>query len=267
MRYKIDFGWVFLSCILIMILSKVWIILGNYPEAFKYGSIIYQIFDVILFVLANLSIGVAAAVMFYYIQQLVDKKKNFDTYAELRRILLFLFYKHLVVLSQIDNFKEIKKGERRVPLSSYIAYNIYDIPILLESYKRIDTNEEKEIFKKALINYFSNMTDNQIEDFANSFKKQINEIIDKENIRYFKGSNELIRSVYMYYNDDFSLITNIYIRERKKNDNTNKEEVLSGLVDDYIMFLDASVKLFEELKTFIECFNKKKIITFIKMLD
>lgn len=264
MRYKIDFGWVFLSCIAIMIFSKVWGILGNYPEAFKYGSIIYQIVDVIFFVLANLSIGVAAAVIFYYIQQLIDKKKNFDTYAELRRILLFMFYKHLVALSQIDTFKEIKKRERRVPLSSYITYDIYDIPILLESYKRIDTNVEREIFKNALLNYFSNMNDNQIEEFANSFQKQINEIIDNENIRYFKESNELIRSVYMYYNDDFSIITGIYTRE---NNNTNKEELLSEVVNDYMTFLDAGVKLYVELITFVECIEKKKIITFIKMLD
>lgn len=264
MRYKIDFGWIFLSCIIIMIFSKVWTILGNYPEAFKYGSIVYQIVGVILFVLANLSIGIAAAVIFYYLQQLVDKKKNFDTYTELRRILLFMFYKHLVVLSQIDNFKEIKKRDRRVPLSSHITYDIFDIPILLESYKRIDSNVERENFKNSLINYFGNMTDNQIEDFANSFEKQINEIIDKENIRYFKESNELIRSVYVYYNDDFCILADIYRRE--KNNSTN-EELLSKVVNDYITFLDASVELYEELKTFIECIEKKKIITFIKMLD
>ncbi|MFP3916537.1 hypothetical protein U5N28_01905, partial [Lysinibacillus telephonicus] len=214
MRYKIDFGWVFLSCVVIMTFSKVWAILGNYPEIFKYGSIIYQIIDVILFVLANLSIGVAASVVFYYIQQLVDKKRNFNMYTELRRILLIMFYKHLVVLSQIDNFKEIKKRERRVSLSNYIAYDIYDVPILIESYKRIDTKVERKAFKNALINYFGNITDIQIEDFANSFEKQISEITDKENIRYFKESNELIRSVYMYYNDDFSIITDIYLRDK-----------------------------------------------------
>lgn len=264
MRYKIDFGGVFLSCIVTMILSKVWAILGNYPEAFKYGSIIYQVVDVILFVLANLSIGIAATIIFYYIQQFVDKKKNFDMYTELRKILLFMFYKHLVVLSQIDTFKEIKKRERRVPLSNYITFDIYDIPILIGSYKRIDTNVEREILKNALINYFGNMSDNQIENFANSFEKEINEINDKENIRYFKESNELIRSVYMYYNDDFSIITDIYKREKN---NINKEEMLSEVVGDYLAFLDASVELFEELKKFIECIEKKKIITFIKMLD
>lgn len=264
MRYRIDFGWVFLSCIVIMIFSKVWTMLGIYPEAFKYGRIIYQIVDIILFVLANLSIGVGATVIFYYIQQLIDKKKNFDSYAELRRILLFMFYKHLVVLSEIDTFKEIKKRERRVPLSSYITYDIHDIPILLESYKKINTNIEREIFKDDLIKNFGDMTDNQLDDFANSFKKEINEITDKENYRYFKDSNELIRSVYMYYNDDFSIITDIYTREKNK---TNKEELLSEVVNDYMTFLNASVELYEELITFVECIEKKRILTFMKMLD
>ncbi|MGD7023058.1 hypothetical protein ACQCVK_10710 [Rossellomorea vietnamensis] len=264
MRYKIDFGWIFLTCIVIMILSKVWTMLGNFPEAFKYGSIVYQIVDLILFVLANLGIGIAATIIFYYIQQLIDKKKNFETYAELRRILLFMFYKHLVVLTQIDNFKEIKKRARRVPLSSPIAYDIFDIPLLIKSYKEIDTKIEQEKFKNALIHYFGNMTNNQLEDFSDSFEKQINEITDKENIRYFKESNELIRSIYMHYNDDFSIITGIYNREEN---NKNKEELLLEVVDDYMLFLDAIVELFEELETFIECIEKKKIMTFIKMLD
>jgi hypothetical protein len=52
----------------------------------------------------------------------------------------------------------------------------------------------------------------------------------------------------------------------EKND-TNKEELLSEVVNDYMNFLDASVELYEELEKFIESIEKKKIITFIKMLD
>ncbi|MCM3603205.1 hypothetical protein M3175_20920 [Robertmurraya korlensis] len=263
MRYYIDFGWVFLSCIIFMIFSKVWTILGNYPEAFKYGSIIYQVVDVILFVLANLSIGIAATIVFYYIQQLVDKKKNFEVYTELRRILLFMFYRHLVVLSQLDNFKEIRNIERRLPLSNFMAYNIFDIPILIDSYRSISTNEEREIFKNNLMNYFGTMTDDQLESFVGSFEKQINEIFDKENIRYFKESKDLIASVYVLYNDDFSIIQRIYIKDK----DNNKEELLSEIVKDYMSFLDASIELYEELDIFIESIEKKKIFTFIKMLD
>ncbi|WP_258262982.1 hypothetical protein [Rossellomorea sp. SC111] len=93
MRYYIDLGWVFLSCIVIMILSKVWTILGDYPEVFKYGSIIYQVVDVFYLLLLIFCIGIAAAIVYYYIQQLVDKKRI------------------------------------------YIAYYIFDIPILLDTYR------------------------------------------------------------------------------------------------------------------------------------
>ncbi|MEK3991972.1 hypothetical protein [Robertmurraya sp. FSL R5-0851] len=95
-------------------------------------------------------------------------------------------------MSQLDNFKEIRNIERRLPLSNFIAYNIFDIPILLSSYRSIATNEEREIFKNDLINYFGTMTDDQLERFVGSFEKQINEIFEKENIRYFKESKDLM---------------------------------------------------------------------------
>ncbi len=262
MRYKIDFSLTFFTCILIIFFSKIWNILGNYPEAFKYGSIIYQIVDVILFVLSNLSIGIAATIIFYYIQQLIEKKRNFDWYAELRRILLFMFYKHLVVLSEIENFKEIKQRDRRV--TGLLGYDIYDIPVLIELYNEINTEEQKEKFKNNLINHFINMSDQQVEEFSNSFQKEIDEITTKENTRYFKESNELIRSLYTIYNDDFSIMTNIYVRDSTE---LNLNHLTEEVVNDYIDFLDATFELYQELTTFIDSIEKKKIMVFIKMLD
>lgn len=262
MRYKIDFGLIFFTCVFIISFSKVWTILGDYPEAFKYGSIIYQIVDLLLYVLGNLSIGVAATIIFYYIQQLIEKKRNFDLYTELRRILLFMFYKHLVILSEIENFKEIKQRDRKV--TGLWGYDIFDIPVLIRLYNEINTEELKEKLKNNLIDHFISMSDQQLKEFSNSFQKEIDELKTKESIRYFKESNELIMSLCISYEDDFSLITDIYVRDRNES---NLKDLTEEIVNDYINFLDATFVLYQELKIFIDSIEKKKIMVFIKMLD
>jgi hypothetical protein len=55
MRYKIDFGPVFLLCIIIMIFGQMWTYLGELPEVFTYGSFIYKVVGVISFILTNSS--------------------------------------------------------------------------------------------------------------------------------------------------------------------------------------------------------------------
>jgi len=267
MRYKVDFGWSFFTSIFIIFFSKVWIILGQFPEAFKYGSIIYQIVDVILFVLSNLSIGVAASIIFYYIQQLIDKKRNFDLYTELRRILLYMLYKHLNLLDKIENFEEIKRQKNKI--IGFYDHDYNSIPKFLKLYNDINTLELKERFKKNLANQFFKMNDQELEKFSNVFQKEIQELKNKKDIRYFKDSHELISSLIYSYNDDFCSMTEIYIEERLKDSFVKRdiEEITETVVSDYIEFLESTVELYQELDTFIDSIEKKKILLFIKMLD
>lgn len=261
MKYKIDFSKTFIFSVLIILLSKVWTILGSFPEAFAYGSIIYHFFDVILFVLCNLSIGVAAAIIFYYVQRYTEKKKDFKLYTELRRILLFLLYKHLKILSEIEGFEVIKQREKE----RILGFDIYDIPKLMSSYNKIDSEEQKEKFKKNLADYFKNMGEQQLQNFSDSFQKEIDEMKSKEDIRYFKDSDELIETIFSMYTTEFSICADIYVKNRSElNDFQFTEE---PLVSDYIQFLDSTIELYEELQKFIESIEEKKFKVFIKMLD
>lgn len=79
-EYKIDFGLGFLLCILMMVFNEVWTILGNLPEAFPYGDFIYHIIVGVVAIINNLAIGIAAAIIFYYAVQFIDKKKNYEIY-------------------------------------------------------------------------------------------------------------------------------------------------------------------------------------------
>lgn len=260
MKHKIDFGIIFIISILIIFFSKVWGIIGNYPEAFKYGSIIYQIIDVILYVLSNLSIGVAASIIFYYTHQLIEKKKNFQQYVELRKILLFMFYNHLKVLSKIHNFREINQRDRDITAILF-PFDIYDIPVLVRLYGEIKSEEQKTDFKKNLMDFFLNMNEQDLNDFSNSFKKNLEELKKMQGIRFFKNSNELIVSLCNSYYDEFYIAAGI---SRENNDLTGIAELIA---DDYILFLDDTMDLYLELIQFIDSIEKKRIIKFIKMLD
>lgn len=258
MRYKVDFSRIFIFSVLIILFSRIWALLGSRPEAFAYGSIIYQLVDVILFVLCNLSIGIAAAIIFYYVQRYTEKKKDFELYTELRRIVLFLLYKHLEILSKIEEFEVInQRKEKRL-----LGFDIYDIPMLVSSYKKINSKELKEKFKNNLACLFKKMSEQQLQKFNNSFQHELDELKSKENIRYFKGSNELIDTVFLIYKDEFALGTDIYTKNRSEIQ--DGEEVLAS---DYMQFLDSTIELYTELTRFIESIEKRQVKVFVEMLD
>ncbi|UOE53525.1 hypothetical protein [Cytobacillus oceanisediminis] len=146
MRYKIDFGLAFAICIIIMILGQVWTYLGELPEAFTYGSIVYKVVATLFFILTNLSIGTAAAIVFYFMQQFIEKKKTFETYTDLRADSYQLLYVNMMILRDIHGFEELKKGQQRYADFFYTL----DAPLLFEVYKNI---QEKE-FKNNLKEYF-----------------------------------------------------------------------------------------------------------------
>ncbi|MCR8871991.1 hypothetical protein MRBLBA21_005042 [Peribacillus frigoritolerans] len=150
MRYKIDFGLVFVLCIIIMIFDPIWKLLEDRPEAFDYGDIIYHAVGVFSFVVTNLAMGIAAAIVFYFMSLFLDKKKNFEIYADLRGNTSSLLYTHMKILNEIEQFKEVNKRERTGDL-----FLIPDIPIVIEAFRNINSEEQKSQFKESLKEYFS----------------------------------------------------------------------------------------------------------------
>ncbi|KAF1342938.1 hypothetical protein ACWA16_13450 [Bacillus subtilis] len=258
---RIDFGLTFLICTLIMLFNEIWKLLGNRPEAFKYGSIIYQVIAVFSSIITNVAIGVAGAISFYYIAQLIDKKKNRELYTDLRKHLLFMFYNHLKLLTRLDQFREVNNRERRVA----DFYDIFDIPVFYDNFKKINSKEEVTRFKKNLYDYFATQSEQQIKVFTEAFEKDIKKLKEKSNIRFFKESKDLIDTVCIIYDDDFSMISSIYLSNFE--DTQNKSNYIEELVKDYYDFLNATVILYEELEEFLESMDKNRWVVFIKMLD
>jgi ABC-type multidrug transport system fused ATPase/permease subunit len=262
MRYKIDFGLVFNLSICIMIFGEVWELLENRPEAIPYGDVIYHTIEVIFYILTNLAIGVSAAIVFYFMSQYIDKKKNFEKYTDFRAIVLRVLYNHMKVLSDVEEFNKL--NERKEWIKDW--YISTDVPIFLESFTKIDSEETKMLFKKNLMEYFLSMSDERFTKVMEEFENLAKEIDPKKEIRFFKGSKDLIEAftAWFGYSGDFSIIVGLFKGEK---DPKAKRDYAEELVNDYYSLLESSIILYEELAEFIDCIEKKRIWKFIKMLD
>lgn len=257
MRYKIDFGLAFAICIIIMILGQVWTYFGELPEAFTYGSIVYKVVATLFFILTNLSIGTAAAIVFYFMQQFSEKKKTFEIYTDLRADSNKLLYDNMMILRDIHGFEELTGEQRHADF-----FYTLDAPLLFEVYNNI----QEEEFKNNLKEYFLNAPKERLQKIMVSFEKTIQSLETKKDKRYFKDSKDLIESVTINFRDDGDFAIGFDWILNAKSDK-EKENYVEGTVDDYLYVLHSSIELYEEVQEFINCIEKKKIIKFMRMLD
>ncbi|MDD2402242.1 MAG: hypothetical protein PHD60_08605 [Clostridia bacterium] len=187
-KYKIDFGVTFIVCLLIMIFNEAWNVLDALPEFFQNGDTVYHFIAGGTSIINHLAIGIASAIIFYYSVEFLHKKKNYEIYTNIRRDILFLCYSHLRVLTKIETFKDINKRKRRVA----DFYDCYDIPLLVNLFEDNSSEKQVEKIKSEVKDYFKRMNKKQIEEFTDSFKRDIELLKNKANYRYFKGSKDLI---------------------------------------------------------------------------
>lgn len=74
-KYNIQFGLPFIICVCIMLFEKVYLMLNDLPELFNGADIIYHSVTNILSVITQLAASVAAAIIFYYCAEFLNKKK------------------------------------------------------------------------------------------------------------------------------------------------------------------------------------------------
>lgn len=264
MGYRIDFKLIFVLCIALMLFDRIWALFENRPEAFVYGNIIYHAITIISFVLTNISIGISASIIFYFMAMFLEKNKNFDMYTDLRADTLKLLYSHMKILHEIQEFEELKSKGRS---SNWFVAT--DVPILIESFYKIGSDEQKTILKNNLMNYFVTKLCNQnqrLDQIMSDFEKNVKSLEDKKNTNYFKGSKDLIEANISMFGDDGDFV---FTFDLFKNAKTKDE--LSGfseeLVKDYLYVLESSIDLYEELNKFIDSLENKRILTFIRMVE
>ena len=183
-------------------------------------------------------------------------------YEDVRSDVLRLLYNHINILREIKEFKELKVEKKPGEWFN----SIKDIPILIESFYKIHSEEQKERFKNHLESYFANASKETLNKIMKEFEDDVKVLEEKKNIRFFKHSKDLIESFTTMMRDDgdLALIFHLYFYEEREDE---KRDYRKELVKDYYTFLEETLDLYEDLSAFMESIEKKQILQFIKMVD
>ncbi|MFE4243780.1 hypothetical protein [Peribacillus butanolivorans] len=141
-----------------------------------------------------------------------------------------------------------------------------DVPILIKAFKNINSEEQKSELKENLKKYFSNTSNQRLLFIMIDFERNINRLDSKKNTRYFKGSKDLIESITSMFSDMATRVS-YYRNAKAKNEEDEQAFYLKYLVEEYYDILESTIELYEELEIFIDCIEKKRLLTFIRMVD
>jgi hypothetical protein len=105
--YKIRFIKLFIVCVCIMVIEKLLFIFEDSPEIIVNGDLIYHAIMGVTSICSQLASSIAAAIIFYYCAEFINKKKVMGKYVDFRREILFLLYNHMEILTKLESFNEI----------------------------------------------------------------------------------------------------------------------------------------------------------------
>ena len=259
-RFRIDFKSIFLACIGVMVLDKIMIALDSLPPLFNGADILYHIFASAISIFSQLAVSVAAAIIFYYIIEFYNIKRNIEKYIELRKDLLFILYAHMALVRHTNEFDYLNQRQRRV--DDDVCFDMNDIPYLLHDFDKWDKEKAKSTMVPKLITFFNGLSPRLQDWYINRFQKEIDSLKLKRDYRYIKGSSDDIDNIVSIHQD----MMEYYDLWKVEGDTQKKEQFLSGVFSDYIDFFNDSVNFYQLIQMFISCVDRKDIILYLKML-
>lgn len=261
-RFKINFSWIFIVCIMIMIADQIMRYLDCYPELFYGGDYAFHILQSAISICSQLSVSVAAAVIFYYAIEFINEKKKMDDFIEIRKYIIFILYKHMDILYNIESFKKLNRDKKRLNGDDKL-FLIVDIPILLECYKKCSG----EKIKVELNNYFSKIHENTEKKRMllmnlELIQQNIEALLKYKHFSFYKGYRKDIENLKSVYGD-----MKDYIDTYDYEDNINNLEfVIVYIIEDYINFLEECIHVYHIVERYIMCLEDKRFVEFMRML-
>lgn len=258
-RFKIDFCWIFIFCISLMIADQIIRYLDYLPELFDGADYIFHVVQSIVAICSQLSVSVAAAVIFYYVLEFINAKKRINDIAEIRKYMLYILYRHMNIICHTNSFEDLNRDKKRLdgPVKMFL---IMDIPILLDCYKSYN----QEGFAKELHGWFLKAHHNEEEKRLltidlKSFEKEIDKLVEYKRFPFYKGYTQDIVELKSLY-EEISEYTDIYQHD-------NVTDYFEPLTDYYISFLDDCIRIYHFMERYVECLEEKRFLEFIKMMD
>lgn len=261
-EFKVQLTKPFLACIFIMITEKIYLLFENSPPIIKNGDTIYHIIADILSILSQLAVSVAAAIIFYYCIEFINKKKDMEKYIELRRNLLILIYLFMELLSNCKGFECIKLDNLNKRMN-----DVNDIEPFIFSLNNMLTKERKDDFI-CDFSHFIQLNRDSFEGYLRVFESDSIKLKNEaSSYRYIKNSQENMEQIYNSFED----IDNYYMSYKNPiNDDNFKTDLdlaLRNTVTSFIDFISLVTAFEVDINSFMMAINRKKIITFMKLLD
>lgn len=258
-RFKIDFAWIFILCVGLMIADQIIKYVDYLPELFDGADYIFHIVQSAVIICAQLSVSVAAAVIFYYVLEFINTKKRINDITEIRKYMLFILYHHMNIICHTESFGKLNRDKKRLD-SSVKMFLTMDIPILLDCYNSYN----QDSFSKELHSWFLKAHNSDegkrllILDLK-SFQKEIDKLVEYKRFPFYKGYTQDIEGVQSLY-EEISEYTDMY-----KCDSIT--DYFEPMIDYYISFLDDCIHVYHIMERYVECLEEKRFFEFIKMMD
>lgn len=258
---KIFFAKLFIVSILIMVLNNIVNLFNNAPELFKYGDILFHFFQNILSIITQLSSSMAAAIIFYYCVEFLNKSKDLDKYRDFRTRLYFIFYSYLESTKNAKGFEKFKDRQTKPG----DMFNYKDVPIFIDLIESFDRNT----LINNISNYLFSLEYKDIDKIIRSLNISIEKLKEFKDYRYVKESTERVDNILTLYEYDLSISEGFCdtIIEHSINKKEDIKNFLDDLVEYYICVLEDIIFLYENTNKFIDSIEKRNIWTFITLLD
>lgn len=259
-KYNIQFSIPFIICVCIMLSEKIYLMFDDFPELFNGADIVYHSIANILSVITQLAASVAAAIIFYYCAEFLNKKKDMEKYSVLRRILLIQMYSFMEIFEHFNNFDVIKCANNNKRMHDY-----YDVEPFYYVLRKIEDNS----FRQSLINEIKEYIQKNMNDFhgeIRALRSSVNKLSASVlSYRYFRNSFNKVDDI----KNIFEELDNTFIiyKDEIGSGQIDEEEVLNQIAEYFIDFVYKFVDFEVVLGTFIASLNKKKMFTFMRLLD
>ncbi len=256
-RFKIRFSFIFIVCIGVLIFDQIMKYLDNLPELFVGGDYLFHFFQSIVSICSQLGVSVAAAIIFYYVIEYTNVKKQKDDLETIRKYLLYTLYAHMNLLCNTKSFECLNRDKKRLKDQPKM-FLIMDLPFFFCAYNESSNDTlQRELDEYFLQAHADDVNRKILVAHLSSFVTNIEELRKLKIISAYKGFKNDIEELCSAY-EEFYCCVCIYKTEFNV-------DCLEAIAEDYIFFFNSTVETYCYVEKYIESLEKSNIIEFMKL--
>ena len=255
-KTKIDFLLPFLISLAIMIAYEIIKNLAELPPLFSGADTLYDIILSVFSIASQLSVSFAAAIVFYYLAEFLNKRKALDKYIDCRRVIRTALIVMLDDLTRVDIFSSM-----RLSVLNKRMYDGDDIQAFNHILRENDISSLTPKFEMLFID------NDELVLGLSRMLTSLSSSLGKNSYEYFKNSSEMIDGISNSITD-FEMYSNCWIESMGENKmQYDSKTAMDEMTKSFLYAIYDIFEYEERISLFMDSINQKKIITFMKLLD